>query len=62
MRSYQVRDLGLSRWDIVYHDDINGVERYSPHIYYSYDLAVEIADKLELADVTHPDWDVVYKK
>lgn len=60
MRKYQVRDLGMNRWDIVFHDDANGRELYSPHIYFSYERAVEIADALEKANVSNHNWELCY--
>ena len=72
MRLYQVRaiypNLGDcvgrpehgATWDIVFHDDAKGLLRYSPHIYFTYAKAVEVADALEKEGKTPPDWAIAY--
>jgi len=61
MRLYQVRAISGATWDIVFQDDAKGLLRYSPHIYFTYAKAVEVADALEKEGKTPPDWAIAYQ-
>jgi len=67
MRYFQVRDISEyndedefeNRYDIVFHDEVNRIVRYSPDVYDTHNEAEKAARRLELAkpQPEHYEWE-----
>lgn len=67
MRYFQVRDISEyydedkfeNRYDIVFHDEVNRIVRYSPDVFEHHSAALRFCNRLELAkpQPEHYEWE-----